>query len=136
MIPGSRWYPRLSAPKTSGLSSTIPEVVVERVFYCAGSSFVTGDDIAEALLEYAQWVVLRGQADVVHVPTRGEDGSAGRATLLLTSSTQLSAEAVRSVGREMADADLVLQLRGKTDLLRSPQPAVAETRILEELFDL
>jgi hypothetical protein len=98
---------------------------VERVFYCAGCSFVTGGDIAQALLEYSRWLVARGEVDVVHVPTRGDDGSVGRTAVLLTSATQMSAESLPADGAELHDPELVERLRISAARLR-PRAAVPE----------
>ena len=87
------------------------EAAVERVYYCAGSSFLTGSDIAQVLIEYARWVALRGEVDVVEVPTLAADGSIGRTSVLLTATTQMSAETMRLAGRELTDPDFVDRAR-------------------------
>ena len=111
---------------------------MERLHYCAGSSLVTGDDIAHALLDYARWLVSRGEVDVVHIPTRAADGSVGRTALLLSPTTQLSSETMVSGGEELLDAAVVDGLRAATNRLRLPHPAVAQepSPALADAFDL
>jgi hypothetical protein len=113
---------------------------MERMFYCAGSTLVTGDDIARAVVEYARWLVVRNEVDVVQVPTRTADGTVGRVALLLSSSTQLSSETIRPVSgeNELTDPGLVLHLGEATSRLRLPHPAVAEpsTSAYVDAFDL
>ncbi len=101
------------------------EVSVERVYYCSGSSFVTGTDIAEALIRYAHTVAIRGEMDVVEVPMVASDGARGRISLLLTPTTQMSAESLHLAGPEVTDAPFVDRLRGEIVRLSSPVHAVA-----------
>jgi hypothetical protein len=114
---------------------------MERLYYCAGSTLVTGDDIAQALVDYARWLVVRGEVDVVQVPTRTANG-VGRISLLLSSTTQLSSETMTSETMtsgedELLDPDLVAHLRTATNRLRLPHPAVAEESAasLADAFD-
>jgi hypothetical protein len=104
----------------------LPEVVaVERVHYCAGSEFVTGSDIAQVLLHYARWVAVRGDVDVIDVPTVTSDGGIGRISLLLTATTQMSAATVEPAGRELTDPEFVGRLRAEVTRLSRPVHAVA-----------
>ena len=110
---------------------------MERLYYCAGSTLVTGDDIAHALVDYARWIVARDEVDVVQVPTLRPDGALGRISILLSSTTQLSSETMASGSEELMDPDLVAQLQGATMRLSLPHPAVAEesTASLADAFD-
>jgi hypothetical protein len=111
---------------------------MERLFYCAGSSFVTGNDIAQVLLEYARWVIVRDTVDLVAVPTQGADGAVGRTAILLSSTTQLSAETMAWEGEEFTDPDFVDRLRRDIERMRHPQVPVAEEkddRLLDSTFD-
>jgi hypothetical protein len=98
---------------------------VERVYYCAGSSFITGSDIAQALIDYARWVAVRGEVDLVDVPTLTAKGSIGRSTVLLTATTQMSAETMELAGRELTDPEFVGRLRAEVTRLSSPMHSVA-----------
>jgi hypothetical protein len=111
---------------------------VERLYYCAGSTLVTGNDIAHALLDYARWVVARREVDLVHVPTRAADGSVGSTALLLSPTTQLASETMAAGGEELMDTQFVVELRAATTRLRLPHPTVAQepARELVEQFDL
>jgi hypothetical protein len=103
----------------------ISEVAVERVYYCAGSSFVTGSDIAQVLLDYARWVAVRGEVDVIAVPTLAADGSFGRISILLTATTQLSAETMYWGDAELTDPEFVGRVRADVIRLSSPMHSVA-----------
>jgi hypothetical protein len=93
---------------------------MQRIYYCTGTSFLTGDDVADAVLEYA-WVLAQyGRFDLVRVPTRRADGSTGSSTLLVGPSSQISTEDVSAAeaGDELVARDLVQSLR-------EPLPVVA-----------
>ncbi|MFC0680291.1 hypothetical protein ACFFGH_20850 [Lysobacter korlensis] len=98
---------------------------MERVHHGAGSSFVTGSDIAQVLIEYARWVAVRGQVDIVSVPTRAVDGSIGRIAVLLTATTQMATETMYLAGRELTDRAFVDRMRADVTRLSSPMHAVA-----------
>lgn len=100
---------------------------MQRIYYCTGTSFLTGDDIADAVLEYA-WVLAQyGRFDLVRVPTRRADGSTGSSTLLVGPSSQISTEDVSAAeaGDELVARDLVQSLKERSAHLREPLPAVA-----------
>ena len=67
---------------------------MQLISYCAGSTYITGDRIAHAMLHYATALVRTGTADTVSIPVERQDGSRGSATLLLSPVTQMSAEDV------------------------------------------
>lgn len=83
---------------------------MKRIFH-PGGSVVTGSDLADAVLGYAEALSGRSQVDVVDIPIISEDGSQGRAQFLIGSDSQLV-----SVTAEAAAIELV-EL-GTTELLR------------------
>ena len=66
---------------------------MKRVIY-AGSEFVTGDDIAGALLGCGQALAEAGEAEAVTVPIRELDGSVGEVTVLIGPASQMVARDV------------------------------------------
>jgi hypothetical protein len=93
---------------------------MERVHHCAGSSFVTTDAVAEALLEYAREVAETTRTELVEVPTTRDDGSAGRVRVLLNKETQLSAESITPAVVTLSEADFLRVTTRGLALLRSP----------------
>ena len=87
---------------------------MKRVSY-SGDAFLTGDAIADALLDYAAVLARADQADRVTVPGIGDDGRVTRFDLLVGPASQLVAEAVELVGEELVDEELVhdLEVRGR-----------------------
>ena len=80
---------------------------MQRVYFCTGTSFLTGDDVADAVLEYA-WVLAQyGRHDLVRVPTLRPDGSTGRSTLLIGPISQISSEDVITADGGLVDRDFV-----------------------------
>ena len=57
--------------------------------YHSGGSIVTGSDLADAVMLYAEALGNRHETDVVDIPVVAEDGTSGRAQMLIGSSSQL-----------------------------------------------
>jgi hypothetical protein len=97
------------------------------MYYCTGTSFLTGDDVADAVLEYA-WVLAQyGRFDLVRVPTRRPDGSVGSSRLLIGPSSQISTEDVvgAEAGEELVDRDAVQSIKERAAHLKEPLPVHA-----------
>ncbi len=85
----------------------------------AGDSIVTGNEIARALLDYAQALAQAGSSTTVDVPTVNEDGSQGRSEILIGPASQLIADAEDSEFDEVVDDALVAYMRGEAARLRN-----------------
>lgn len=83
---------------------------MKRVTY-AGSDFLTGDEIATALLECSEALAEAGEADTVSVPTREADGSVGLVMVLIGPASQIVARHELVPGEELVDQDAVARLR-------------------------
>jgi hypothetical protein len=90
---------------------------MDRIHY-AGDSVLTGTAIAEALLEYAEALAKVDASATVDIPTRLEDGSAGRTKFLIGPASQLASDMEPSDYEEIVDDELVAQFRQKTEQLR------------------
>jgi hypothetical protein len=95
---------------------------MQRIYFCTGTSFLIGDDLADALIEYAWALSQHRRHDLVRVPTRRADGSQGWSTLLLGPESQISTEDVASELAETADPEIAANLRERTKQLRDPMP--------------
>ncbi len=82
---------------------------MKRVAY-AGGSFLTGDTIADALLDYAAVLARAGQADRVTVPGIGADDRVTEFDMVVGPASQLIAEAVELAGEELDAPDFVADL--------------------------
>jgi hypothetical protein len=89
----------------------------------AGSVFYTGDELAEALLEYARALARHGIADTVFVPGRTAQGETDRVEVLIGPASQIVSEPVDLFGPELEDAELVARLRAQTADLAPRKPA-------------
>lgn len=87
---------------------------MQQVHFCSGSVFVTGDEIAMALLRYVAAVAAARRSDVVTVPTRSGSGHAGTVTLMVNGVSQISADSYEHAGPELADDDFVARLTAAT----------------------
>jgi hypothetical protein len=90
---------------------------VKRILY-AGGSFVTGDGIANALLEYAAELANAGKAAKFDVPAVNFEQLPEQVSLVVGPASQLLAESV-SIGQEIDDQDFIRQLRTRTGVLKS-----------------
>ena len=94
---------------------------MERIHY-AGSSFVTGDLIARALIDYAHFLTAHNTSAAVDIPIRRDDGTVGRANFLLGPTSQLVSESEGNRFSELFDDELVAQLRDRALGLQDSHP--------------
>lgn len=86
----------------------------------AGDEYLTGDDIADALLAYSRALGDDERAEVVEIPVRSEDGSVITAKFLIGPASQIVSKTAIGEGPEIEDAELVARLRQLTQGLESP----------------
>ncbi|MCU1571381.1 MAG: hypothetical protein JWR33_2122 [Naasia sp.] len=107
---------------------------------CVARSFITGDEIANALLDYACALAQAGQYDVVHIPAHGELGGRSHVRLLVGPGTQLLAEPVTAPGDDVTDPETVQLLVDRAAELRRIHPPLIENDYLsshlEDWLDL
>jgi hypothetical protein len=84
---------------------------VKEVSY-VGDSFITGDDIADAVLEYGVALANAGHADKIAVPGIGRDGD-GEFDLLIGPASQLTASHVAHTGPELTDPAFVADIHDR-----------------------
>ena len=84
---------------------------VKEVSY-VGDAFITGDAIADAVLDYGVALANAGHADKIAVPGIGRDGD-GRFDLLIGPASQLSAAHVDHTGPELEDPGFVADIRNR-----------------------
>ena len=73
----------------------------------AGGSVLTGDALADAVLDYARALGNRRQLDVVDIPVITERGERGHAQLLIGSGIELMSVTASSISPELLDQDAV-----------------------------
>jgi hypothetical protein len=89
---------------------------VKRIRY-AGGSFVTGDGIADAVLDYAAELANAGKAAKLDVPTVDLEQRSELVSLVIGPASQLLAEPV-AAHRELRDEVFVTNVRRRTRVLR------------------
>ncbi|MET4640102.1 hypothetical protein [Mycetocola sp. 2940] len=94
---------------------------MERIHY-AGSSFVTGDLIARALIDYAHFLTAHNTSASVDIPIRRPDGTVGRANFLLGPTSQLVSESEGSRFSELVDNELVELLHDRSIGMHDSHP--------------
>ncbi len=96
---------------------------MERIYY-AGDQFLTGTDIAKALVSYAAALGRRGTTGAIEIPVRHpEDGRQGVVTFLVGPASQIVTERVDTdEDDEIRDEQLVERLRALTAELAPMHP--------------
>jgi hypothetical protein len=98
---------------------------MQRIYY-AGEHFLTGTDIANALVSYAEALAQNGRAGSIEIPVRHEeDGRVGLVNFLVGPASQIMAEEVDHVdGEEVRDDEVVTRLHALTADLEPMHPVV------------
>jgi hypothetical protein len=109
---------------------------MQRIYFCTGTSFLTGDELAGALIEYAWALAQHRRHDLVRLPTMTLDGTPGASTLLMGPESQISAEDVGTEFAEVLDAELASNLRERTAQLRDPLPGTSFEEETDDRRDL
>ncbi len=90
---------------------------VKRILY-AGGSFLTGDSIADAVLDYAAELANAGKAAKLDVPALDLEQQPEQVSLVIGPASQLLAEPI-AVGQEIEDAAFTRQLQRRILVLQS-----------------
>jgi hypothetical protein len=90
---------------------------VKLVIY-AGEHYLTGDELAAALVDYGQALAETGTAESVTVPIREPDGSEGSAVFLVGPASQIVVKSVTSGQDELIDERTVNLIRSRIRRLR------------------
>ncbi|MCP2032178.1 hypothetical protein L1277_002277 [Okibacterium sp. HSC-33S16] len=93
---------------------------MKRIHY-AGTSFVTGDAIARALIDLARALTEKNHSDVVEVPIARNDGSPGRVEILITPGGMVF-ESEPTLVRDIVDEALIDDLRQRAAQLLATRP--------------
>lgn len=92
-----------------------------RQIHYAGEDVLTGTEIAEALLTYAQALAAHDASDMVDIPVAGPDGTVLSSSFLIGPASQLVAvDAPDYSGEEINDQAVVERLLALADRLNHP----------------
>ncbi len=85
---------------------------MKRVAY-GGESFITSDDGADALLDFAALAAMSGVAEVVTMPAVGEDGRVISVNLVIGPSSELITSPVETTTSEPDTVDAAAVIRAR-----------------------
>ncbi|TFC52574.1 hypothetical protein E3T26_04460 [Cryobacterium sp. TMT1-21] len=85
---------------------------MKRIFH-PGGSVLTGSELADAVMHYAEALSSRGQVDVIDIPVADETGLPGRAQFLIGASSQLVCVTADAVDQELVESAKSDDLRRK-----------------------
>jgi hypothetical protein len=91
-----------------------------------GDTYLTGDEIADALLAYGRALGEDDRAELVEIPVREPDGAVVTAKFLIGPASQIVAKETPGEGPELEDPELVDRLRALTRGVESPRAAPLE----------
>lgn len=100
-----------------------------------GDAYLTGDDIADALLAYGRALGEEDRAELVEIPVQEPDGGVVTAKFLIGPASQIVVKEVPGRGPELEDPALVERLRTLTRGVESPAAGPVEMRD-DGTFDL
>lgn len=86
--------------------------MMKRIFHLGGS-VVTGDDLADAVMHYAEALSIRPQVDVVDIPIIDDTGLIGRGQILIGGAGHLVCVTAETVQPELLEPETVDILRHK-----------------------
>lgn len=92
-----------------------------QVITYAGDEYLTGDDIADALLAYSRALGDNDRAEIVEIPVREADGSEAIAKFLIGPASQIVTRSVSGHGEELEDRQLVDRLQLATRNVEAPR---------------
>lgn len=87
----------------------------------AGDEYLTGDEIADALMAYGRALSDEVRAEIVEIPVREPDGSVVSAKFLIGPASQIVAKSVPAQGSELEDDELVARLHRLVRGVESPR---------------
>ncbi|NLP85243.1 hypothetical protein HF576_15450 [Microbacterium sp. CFH 90308] len=98
---------------------------MKHVMY-AEKSLLMGDDVADALLEYARLLAETSHADTVTVRAIGMDGNTVDAAFLLNSTSTMMVESTNSTVVPPDNEEAVRYLQGRIERMQRPPSVQAE----------
>jgi hypothetical protein len=104
---------------------------VKRVTY-AGSEFVTGDDIASALLSCGRALAEAGEAEAVSIPTWEQDGTITGVLVLIGPASQMIVQEAHVDADELIDVTAIARLQAIERRLRPVAAVDVENKSREE----
>ncbi len=92
-----------------------------KLYYASGYVLI-GDEMCNAVVEYAQALADVGRSDLVLIPAMSDDGTRGTARLLIGPASQLFAAPVKDLGVDLEDESTSAAIRRRLARLRPARP--------------
>lgn len=90
----------------------------------AGDTFITGDDIADAVLVYARALAASGTAATIDIPIYHPEKGLSEVSLLIGPASQIAAEPVDIATAEIRDEALVTQIHDDARATEAPRAMI------------
>lgn len=92
----------------------------------AGDTFITGDDIADAVLAYARALAVSGAAATVEIPIYHPEKGLSEVSLLIGPASQIAAEPADIAAAEIRDEALVAQIHDEARATEAPRAVIGD----------
>lgn len=93
-----------------------------KLIHYAGDELITGDAIADAVLDYAAALARNEGSVTLQIPVRFPDGRKSEATMLIGPASQLVALSSESDFEEIVDDELVASIRREITSMANARP--------------
>ncbi|OII09094.1 hypothetical protein [Curtobacterium sp. MCBA15_008] len=93
-----------------------------------GSTILTSDDVADAVIEYAAALAGGDRADTVAVPAVADDGTMTTTKILIGPSSEIVVEDTEEDDLEVEQEEFVARLRAAAETFGHAEPIHADTR--------
>jgi hypothetical protein len=93
-----------------------------------GSTILTSDDVADAVIEYAAALAGGDRADTVAVPAVAEDGTMTTTKILIGPTSEIVVEDAEEDDLELERQEFVARLRAAAKTFGHSEPIHADTR--------
>ena len=98
-----------------------------KVIHYGQDKLVTGDEIADALVRYAEFLAMAGLAATVDIPVLDADGNVVMASVLLGPASQIVALSEDTDASEVIDEELVADLAARTKKIGPAKATATES---------
>ena len=97
-----------------------------KYIYYDGIEIMTGDAIADAVLDYAAVLGANGRTDTVAIPAVADDGSVTRTTVLIGPASELTLATAPDDELEPEDHEFIRHLRAAAERAGTARPVDAD----------
>ena len=104
---------------------------MQKLYYASGYALL-GDEVCDAVMEYARALADVGKSDLVTVPALSDEGLRGETRLLVGPASQIFSSPALDRGIDLDDPTAVNSMREKTARLRPARAQFADEPVPDQ----